>query len=315
MMIDPGDLRMDGGTQPREKIDEDTVADYAEKMRDGATFPPAVVFHDGADYWLADGFHRILAALRCKAEQVEVEVHAGDRREAVLYSVGANATHGLRRSNDDKRRAVSVLLEDELWGRWSDNQIAKRCGVSHPFVASVRSSILKPLQDTEPRKATRNGKEYTIKTKRIGKSAGALLAEDPATLAEKMDDAPRNLDESATPSPLAIDHRILDYRENRLTPPMLAVMLQLDSLAGENTYATPTKSDLAALTGINLDTLSKVLDDLEATRWIRRPFLGAKRIHSSAFVLLRRISVGSSAADTEDGWLDAIDAIRIKTRS
>lgn len=55
-------IRTDGGTQPRARLNEDQVAEYVEAMESGATFPPLVVFHDGAAYWLADGFHRYHAA-------------------------------------------------------------------------------------------------------------------------------------------------------------------------------------------------------------------------------------------------------------
>ena len=39
-----------------------TVIDYAEEMIDGAVFPPVIIFHDGANLWLGDGYHRIEAA-------------------------------------------------------------------------------------------------------------------------------------------------------------------------------------------------------------------------------------------------------------
>lgn len=54
---------------------------------------------------------------------------------------GANASHGLRRTNEDKRRAVTVLLTDSEWAKWADREIARRCGVDHRFVASVKSSL------------------------------------------------------------------------------------------------------------------------------------------------------------------------------
>ena len=73
----------------------------------------------------------------------------GDRRDAILHSVGANATHGLRRTNADKRRAVSILLQDELVAvdpatgdPWSDREVALRCVVTHPFVAGLSSSLV-----------------------------------------------------------------------------------------------------------------------------------------------------------------------------
>jgi hypothetical protein len=53
-----------------------------------------------------------------------------NRRDALLFSVGANAIHGHRRTNEDKRRAVDVLLNDPEWRVWNDSEIARRCGVS-----------------------------------------------------------------------------------------------------------------------------------------------------------------------------------------
>jgi transposase-like protein len=67
-----------------------------------------------------------------------------------MYAVGANAAHGLRRTNADKRRAVTMLLDDDEWGQWSDSAIARQCGVSHTFVATVRAAIMQPLHDSPP---------------------------------------------------------------------------------------------------------------------------------------------------------------------
>jgi hypothetical protein len=50
-------IRIDGETQPREELDQEMVAEYAEFMRDGIKFPPVRVFFDGSNYWLVDGFH------------------------------------------------------------------------------------------------------------------------------------------------------------------------------------------------------------------------------------------------------------------
>lgn len=59
----------------------------------------------------------------------------------MLFSVGANTAHGLRRSNEDKCKAVTTLLSDAERTRWSDNQIAKACGVTNHLVAGVKSSV------------------------------------------------------------------------------------------------------------------------------------------------------------------------------
>jgi hypothetical protein len=55
-------IRLDGGTQPRAVLDFEAIEDYAEAMGAGMKFPPVVVFYDGENYWLADGFHRVKAA-------------------------------------------------------------------------------------------------------------------------------------------------------------------------------------------------------------------------------------------------------------
>ena len=62
-------IRLDGGTQPRARINEKVVAAYAAAMKAGAQFPPVTVFLDGADRWLADGFHRIHAARRAGLDE------------------------------------------------------------------------------------------------------------------------------------------------------------------------------------------------------------------------------------------------------
>jgi hypothetical protein len=138
-MLNITDITIDDRCQPREALDHRTVAEYADDMREGATFAPVTVFTDGTSHWLADGFHRVAAARLASLDTIAAEVKAGTLRDAILYAAGANGTHGLRRTNADKRRAVSRLLDDAEWSAWSDREIARQCGVTHPFVARVRS--------------------------------------------------------------------------------------------------------------------------------------------------------------------------------
>ncbi|MEM5838726.1 ParB N-terminal domain-containing protein, partial [Pediococcus acidilactici] len=112
-------ISRDGGTQSRAEINYSVVEEYVEAFREGATFPPVTVYYDGESYWLADGFHRVQAVEAAGIERIAADVRQGTRRDAVLHSVGANACHGLRRTNVDKQRAVETLLQDEEWGEWS----------------------------------------------------------------------------------------------------------------------------------------------------------------------------------------------------
>jgi hypothetical protein len=134
-------------------------------MLHGAAFPPVVVFGEAAgNYWLADGYHRWHAATIAGLQTIGADVRPGGRREAILHSVGANAEHGWRRTNDDKKRAVQTLLNDAEWSGWSDREIARRCAVSYTMVQKHRplsdnGCQLDPQRPTT-RKVERNGTVY-----------------------------------------------------------------------------------------------------------------------------------------------------------
>lgn len=86
----------------------------------------------------------------------------GGLRDAILHSAGANAAHGLRRTNADKRRAVLMLLEDGEWSQWSDREIGRQCVVDHKTVTRLREEHLGKSPDA-PRTVSRGGKVYTMK--------------------------------------------------------------------------------------------------------------------------------------------------------
>ena len=125
--------------QIRASINIDAVADYAEAMRGGIVFPPVTVFNDNNRYLLADGFHRVMAAARIGRETIEASVEHGTRSDALRFALTANVSHGLRRTNADKRKAIRIALTE--WPRLSDRQIAETCAVGHPLVAEVRRQL------------------------------------------------------------------------------------------------------------------------------------------------------------------------------
>jgi len=168
MELATDDIRRDGGTQPRACMDQVVIAEYTEAMLAGSAFPPVTAFHDGAEYWLADGFHRVAAAEQAQIGVVNVDVRQGTRRDAVLFAVGANSAHGLRRTNEDKRRAVMVLLGDEEWARWSNREIGRRACVSRRFVDQVRDSL--GTVPSERTYTTKHGTVSTMDTSNIGKA-------------------------------------------------------------------------------------------------------------------------------------------------
>lgn len=191
------DLRRDGGTQMRAELNEEALAEYEQRWASGEVAPPVVAFYDGSAYWLADGFHRAESASRAGVNVVLCDVRAGTRRDAILYAVGANANHGLRRTNADKRRAVETLLNDEEWRGWSDREIAKRAGVDGKTVAKLRAEVATSAelpQMPAARTVERNGVTYQQNTANIGRRP--TPAEAPKAV-----DAPRAVE--AAPPELA----------------------------------------------------------------------------------------------------------------
>ena len=153
-------IRIDGETQSRERINQETVAEYAETMK-GATatpWPPVMVYFDGTDYWMADGFHRLLAAIRADRKHISAEVKQGSRADAAWAACAANQTHGLRRTNADKRKAVEMALK--LRPELSDRAIAGHCGLSDPFVGQMRRQVL--TVSTSTSRTGSDGRRYPV---------------------------------------------------------------------------------------------------------------------------------------------------------
>lgn len=156
-------IRIDGGTQMRETISSATVEEYAERIKAGDEFPPPVVFVDDEDaHWLAGGFHRVAAYRKAGETTVACDVRKGTVRDARLFAAGDNASHGLQRTNADKRLQVTALLADPEWGKWSDREIAKRCCVSNNFVGDMRRSL---SSDDSEKESVRDRPARTYTTK------------------------------------------------------------------------------------------------------------------------------------------------------
>jgi ParB-like nuclease domain len=161
---------IDESVQARAKMIAEVVVDeYADAMRQGAAFPPVDVFQEGETYILADGFTRHAAAKRAGLAEIGCVVHAGDLRDAKLFGVGANATHGHPRSAADKRCAVLKLLKDAEWCKWSDREIARHCRVGHQLVAELRP--LTGRATSERRYRSKHGSVGKMKTDGIGKAS------------------------------------------------------------------------------------------------------------------------------------------------
>lgn len=181
MKIKTSQIELNEHMQSRAKMNDEAVSDYEEAYTQGAPLPGIKVYFDGANYWLADGYHRYHSASKIGLLEMDADVVQGTRRDAILYSVGANAEHGLRRTAADKRKAVQTLLVDEEWSQWSNNLIAKHCAVSHTLVnevrrtleaaSSVKGNTGNGSEGGKRRFLTPRGKTAEMDTARIGKTS------------------------------------------------------------------------------------------------------------------------------------------------
>lgn len=154
-----------GGTQTRLKTTDEAIESYADEMTGGAVFPPIVVYFDGSTYWLADGFHRYLAAKRIERSSILAEVHPGSRTDALRHALGANATNGVYRNNADKRNAVEIALEE--WPDRANPVIAEMCKVSAELVRRCRAELTRAGRIESAGTVTgRDGKEYPSQIER-----------------------------------------------------------------------------------------------------------------------------------------------------
>ena len=155
LMIPIDFLTIDKSMQQRTSTTKEAVEDYAEQMGEGKKFPAIEIVSDGLKHWVVDGFHRVLAAKKAKLDKILCHVKNGTRDVAVWSAAAANLLHGVRRSNADKRRAVSMALG--VKPNASLREIADHCSVSHTMIAQIKKQV-EAVEDIEV-EASRSSQE------------------------------------------------------------------------------------------------------------------------------------------------------------
>ena len=133
-------VRTDSGTQPRASLDDETLEEYVGLVKKKyKNFPPIEVVYDGSVYHVYDGFHRLEAHRTAKKKEIKASVRQGTLADAQWLSYAANRTNGLRRSNEDKQRAVQAALRHSP--ERSDQAIADHVGVDRKTIAGHRKKL------------------------------------------------------------------------------------------------------------------------------------------------------------------------------
>jgi hypothetical protein len=77
------------------------------------------------------------------------------------FALAANAAHGLKRTNADKRRSVELALAE--WPNLSSRELAKICAVSDMMVGEIRNQLQESCSST---RTGADGKEYKVPVKK-----------------------------------------------------------------------------------------------------------------------------------------------------
>ncbi|MDB5320476.1 MAG: hypothetical protein JWN40_2107, partial [Phycisphaerales bacterium] len=198
----------------------EVVTQFAEAMAAGAKFPPVVVFDDGEIARLVDGDHRCAAARKNNETKIEAIVYPGGWREAMLYAIAGNVSHGIPLTLSERRKAVERLLADESWSQWTDSAIGRWCGLSNKTIATIRKET--GLGNSQTRSyATASGKTVRrrAKTERrpraavvptlgLGTEEESSAEVDPAMRTSASDDL-QKADDAATETIIDIVDRLL----------------------------------------------------------------------------------------------------------
>lgn len=171
VLVQLSQIRIDGGTQSRAQLDEATVLDYATVYSDASkrkfpcdALPEMESVFDGSHYWLYDGFHRYHGAVKAGLKQVRIAFVFGSVKDARWLACAANQTHGLKRTNGDKRRAVEMAFASIESQGMSDRAISTHCGVSFALVADVRKGLSAngPLQEYCSQRTGLDGRKIDV---------------------------------------------------------------------------------------------------------------------------------------------------------
>lgn len=128
--IDLDAIRLDGGTQVREALDEAWVEELAALYKDGHDIDPILVVVDAdGGVWLVDGFHRVAAMRRLGWTGCKADVREGPVDLARMLAARANK-NGLPRTSGDKKRAILLALSTPEGKRMGVRELARHCGVS-----------------------------------------------------------------------------------------------------------------------------------------------------------------------------------------
>lgn len=237
VMLGISEITADPRLQTRAAVDDSRVEEFARLLMDDPKFEfkAVVVYVDGdGKRWLASGFHRLMAYVAAKRTHIPVAEYQGEFRDALLFALSTNATHGLPLTAADKRRKIEIVMSDPEWRKWSDAEVARRTGVRRALVAEVRATFGRPAPK---RTVERNGTTYEMETPTARSSEPSGSPEPPVP--------PRSTDRMTDPRGVEVpDHLrdlFVDSRLIRVLDLVQEVASLVEPLATDHRYLVTAK--------------------------------------------------------------------------
>ena len=156
------EITVDQELQVRQSLHEEKVEEYAQRMKDGAHFPPIYcgMLGDGDAVYVVDGFHRLAACKSCGISDVEVIIEAFATRDQMYeYAFRANNIHGINLTDEEIREGIIRIIK--MHPEESLRALADRCGCSKSTISNYINQLSKVGQFERPEKTVgRGGREY-----------------------------------------------------------------------------------------------------------------------------------------------------------
>lgn len=153
-------IKLDPNLMMRVALNQDIVDEYAQAMLDGDKFPAVIIFNDGDENYLVDGFKRYYACKKNGFEIIDADVQMGTYDDAFDYAfVTANRKNGDHYTPEDKRFQLRIAMDKPKYASKSDRELSRILGVSNTFVSKIRKAAGKQPDRME---ITRKGKEISI---------------------------------------------------------------------------------------------------------------------------------------------------------
>ena len=198
------DIVIDAAYQSRVATDQQTIIQYADLVKQGIEFPPIhIVQIPQGQLILVDGYHRVHAHRSAGRERIWARISVGMELDAIKFAATANTLQGLRRTNDDKRKSIEMLLTHPAYTPLSNRAIASRLNVSHKLVATVRAQLenenVIAAMTTRVTKSGRSQRSVVRVERPSGESpSGESDANSPGKLVDATD---QESEESIVPTP------------------------------------------------------------------------------------------------------------------